>query len=167
MTDPIVSWLESLGATKKNLSNMQTRMSFICKHFGIHNPGLTKAMNKKVFSAVRNRVSADNQIDAETFIVIALSSIEVNVKWDISHIAFCRSKKFYSSSKWRQLRLFALAEQRSCRLCGASPESGAVLHVDHILPRSIYPEYALNQSNLQVLCKDCNLGKGNVIHNKF
>jgi 5-methylcytosine-specific restriction endonuclease McrA len=35
------------------------------------------------------------------------------------------------------------------------------LHVDHILPRSIYPEFALDIQNLQILCEDCNLAKSN------
>lgn len=33
------------------------------------------------------------------------------------------------------------------------------LHVDHIKPRSKYPELQLTLSNLQVLCHDCNMGK--------
>ena len=46
-----------------------------------------------------------------------------------------------------------------CMACGRGPKNGAVIHVDHIKPRSIYPELALSFSNLQILCEDCNLGK--------
>ena len=46
-------------------------------------------------------------------------------------------------------------------VCGASGKQ-TVLHVDHIKPRSKYPELALDPNNLQVLCKDCNLGKSNL-----
>lgn len=35
------------------------------------------------------------------------------------------------------------------------------IHVDHIKPRSKFPELSLVQSNLQILCADCNLGKSN------
>ena len=35
------------------------------------------------------------------------------------------------------------------------------LHVDHIKPRSKHPELELDINNLQILCKDCNLGKSN------
>lgn len=46
-----------------------------------------------------------------------------------------------------------------CRMCGASPGTGATLHVDHIIPVSrggtTVPE------NLQTLCQTCNLGKSN------
>ena len=46
--------------------------------------------------------------------------------------------------------------------CGRSKKiHGIVIHVDHIKPRSIYPDLALTYDNLQLLCEDCNLGKGN------
>jgi hypothetical protein len=35
------------------------------------------------------------------------------------------------------------------------------MHVDHIKPRSKYPDLELSRQNLQVLCEDCNLGKSN------
>ena len=45
-----------------------------------------------------------------------------------------------------------------CMLCGASAAE-AVLHVDHIVPRS---EGGTNDiENLQCLCEQCNLGKSN------
>jgi len=67
---------------------------------------------------------------------------------------------FYRTQEWRSLRVEVLAESnRRCLLCGSSPEHGITLHVDHIKPRSLFPELALDKSNLQVLCEDCNLGK--------
>lgn len=46
--------------------------------------------------------------------------------------------------------------------CGKSTkEHGVVMHVDHIKPRSKHPELSLCFDNLQVLCEDCNIGKGN------
>lgn len=69
---------------------------------------------------------------------------------------------FYSSREWRALRVKALLKNgRKCCLCGASPKTGIVLHVDHIKPRSLYPELELDLENLQILCEDCNLGKSN------
>lgn len=70
-------------------------------------------------------------------------------------------KNFYSSDEWRALRYAAFAAYgRKCGCCGASPETGAVMHVDHIKPRFTHPELALELSNLQILCADCNQGKG-------
>lgn len=44
-----------------------------------------------------------------------------------------------------------------CRACGAGPENGAVLHIDHILAISNGGETTL--VNLQTLCACCNFGK--------
>ena len=73
------------------------------------------------------------------------------------------SSEFYASASWRALRFEALkANNGSCVLCGRTTrEHGVVLHVDHIKPRSRFPDLALVLSNLQVLCEDCNMGKGN------
>ncbi len=71
---------------------------------------------------------------------------------------------FYRSYQWRKLRVAALEANRSrygmlaCECCGmidATP-----FHVDHIYPRSTHPDLALDPDNLQVLCDDCNIGKG-------
>jgi 5-methylcytosine-specific restriction endonuclease McrA len=81
---------------------------------------------------------------------------------DLVAFACSASKeKFFSSNEWKKLRFNALQKYRNkCCSCGASSLSGTVLHVDHVKPRSIYPELAFDIKNLQVLCADCNLGKG-------
>lgn len=70
---------------------------------------------------------------------------------------------FYRSLRWRRLRYdFMKTAESTCNACGRSRANhGVVVHVDHILPRSKFPHLALEISNLQVLCEDCNLGKGN------
>lgn len=70
---------------------------------------------------------------------------------------------FYVSREWRQIRYIALRNANGCcQCCGAKAGKGIVLHVDHIKPRSKYPELQLSIANLQVLCEDCNLGKSNL-----
>ena len=72
------------------------------------------------------------------------------------------SKDFLQSKTWKRLRYQALKiHGNKCQCCGASPSTGAVLNVDHVLPRRLFPESALQLENLQVLCGDCNEGKGN------
>jgi len=68
---------------------------------------------------------------------------------------------FYNSEEWRKVRYKALRKHGGkCQLCGRSyKEHGVVIHVDHIKPRSKYPELELDENNLQILCEDCNLGK--------
>lgn len=70
---------------------------------------------------------------------------------------------FYISTEWRRLRYRALKSYKAqCMCCGESPRKhGIVLHVDHIKPRSKFPEFALEINNLQILCEACNLGKSN------
>ena len=68
---------------------------------------------------------------------------------------------FYLTDAWRAVRYDALRlHGGACQCCGARPVAGHPLHVDHIKPRSRFPELALVVTNLQVLCEDCNLGKG-------
>lgn len=72
-------------------------------------------------------------------------------------------KSFYETDEWRRVRYAALRlHGGKCCLCGATAHQGAVLHVDHIKPRSLHPELELDVNNLQVLCADCNLGKSNL-----
>ncbi len=72
------------------------------------------------------------------------------------------SAGFLQSYEWRRLRLEAFkAYGRKCQCCGSTPATGAILNVDHIKPRAVFPELALSLSNLQVLCHECNHGKGN------
>lgn len=74
-----------------------------------------------------------------------------------------RFHDFYISPEWQRVRYEVLAENNGlCRLCGRNPIThGVALHVDHIVPRSKNKERELDKTNLQVLCEDCNLGKGN------
>lgn len=67
---------------------------------------------------------------------------------------------FYQSDAWRHVRYQALKKHgAACQCCGAKGRPGHPLHVDHIKPRSKFPELELDLSNLQILCEDCNLGK--------
>ena len=68
---------------------------------------------------------------------------------------------FYQSAVWRRIRYEVIvASKGRCEACGASSASGAVLMVDHIIPISKAPHLKADKSNLQVLCLECNHGKG-------
>lgn len=72
------------------------------------------------------------------------------------------SVEFLSTYEWRKTRMIALKKYGArCQCCGASAATGAVIHVDHIKPRKLFPQLALDVDNLQVLCHECNHGKGN------
>ena len=68
---------------------------------------------------------------------------------------------FYLSPAWLSVREDVLAtREHRCALCNKTrAEHHIALEVDHILPRSKYPELALDSNNLQILCFECNRGK--------
>ena len=66
-------------------------------------------------------------------------------------------ESFYDSPEWKALRnKVSKTYPPICMRCGNKDN----LDVDHIKPRSKYPELELDFNNLQVLCRDCNLLKG-------
>lgn len=80
----------------------------------------------------------------------------------VVHVVKKLNVPFYRSDEWRAVRYIALkAADGACQCCGARGSKHAPLHVDHIKPRSKFPELSLVAANLQVLCRDCNLGKSN------
>lgn len=77
---------------------------------------------------------------------------------------------FYASWEWKRVRYEALRKHGTrCQACGWAPgdTEGGRLTVDHIKPRSRFPDLALDVSNLQVLCSSCNMGKSNVYTDDF
>lgn len=73
-------------------------------------------------------------------------------------LAFRADSSLLLSPEWMRLRYSVLLEQgRECNCCGSKR---GPFHVDHIKPRLKYPHLALEKSNLQVLCENCNMGKG-------
>lgn len=100
--------------------------------------------------------------------VVAIVSRELLARGLIS-TAFGRGIKtkragdFYQSKAWATVRYAALMKHGArCQCCGASAADGATMHVDHIKPRSKFPDLALELSNLQVLCELCNVAKSNI-----
>ena len=75
-----------------------------------------------------------------------------------------RPMPFYERREWKELRFKVLHKYGyRCMACGVSKSDGAIIQVDHIKCIYTYPELALTESNLQVLCRPCNLGKSNKI----
>lgn len=75
--------------------------------------------------------------------------------------AAMKRASFYKTETWKSLRYDALlASKGRCECCGAGPNDGATLRVDHIRPISQAPHLKADPYNLQVLCNDCNWGKG-------
>lgn len=78
-------------------------------------------------------------------------------------VAIALSKSFYKSREWKSVRYQAFRVYKNfCQCCGRKASDEVWLNVDHIKPRSLAPELALDVSNLQILCMDCNSGKSNL-----
>lgn len=68
-------------------------------------------------------------------------------------------KAFYNTREWREVRYKVMTKYgKVCQCCG---QTKGYLHVDHIKPRSLFPDLELDINNLQVLCEACNIGKTN------
>lgn len=73
-------------------------------------------------------------------------------------IQFILSDFFYNSTDWKKIRQKAFEIHiNKCSFCSTTIN----LTVDHILPRSKFPEKALEVNNTQILCLSCNSSKGN------
>jgi hypothetical protein len=86
-------------------------------------------------------------------------------KDEVLNVANTRPTHSNRGSRGADLRMRFRVMQRDgfkCRLCGRSPatEQGVVLHIDHVKPWSKGGPTEIE--NLQTLCLDCNLGKGNL-----
>lgn len=67
---------------------------------------------------------------------------------------------FCMTREWLQVRRMVLDAVGSVCMCCGATHRDAVITVDHIKPRSRFPMLSLSPSNLQVLCYECNVGKG-------
>ena len=71
------------------------------------------------------------------------------------------AEQFLSSPEWNMLRKQVIKQKgRVCAECGQRIRKNNDITVDHIKPRSRYPELALKLGNLRVLCRSCNSRKG-------
>lgn len=69
-------------------------------------------------------------------------------------------KEFYNSWEWKQLSYeVKLDRGRTCECCGAKAPDVKII-TDHIKPIRHNWHLRLEPTNLQILCDDCNRGKG-------
>jgi hypothetical protein len=77
-----------------------------------------------------------------------------------SNVTEAMIKKFYDSWEWKRLSYdVKLKRGRRCECCGAKAPEVRII-TDHVQPLRHYWHLRLVEANLQVLCDDCNMGKG-------
>lgn len=136
---------------------IRTNFSYICSKYYEKYPRQTQTTQEKKLSKKqrkKRRLAAAGYKQSTTKSVkkkpVVVSGVDVT------------TTAFLDTYEWRKLRMEALKKYGpKCVCCGATPQTGAVMNVDHIKPRKLWPSLALDISNLQILCHECNHGKGN------
>lgn len=169
--DPAIEHLRNLGYSTKELHNLKPdqKIKKLARHYGFKSQRVKP--NKQQARDFLQEFIALEEKNGETFSLLYQVHL---ARWfyplmhkrhvDEHQITICNlpADKFYISPEWRELRYKVLDTYGNrCMACGRSPRNRVVIHVDHILPRSIYPELALIFENMQILCEDCNQGKSN------
>lgn len=114
-------------------------------------------------AARKSRAEKRESMLTETQYAAFIEKAKENLDYD-----YINSAEFLKSYAWCNLRYAKLVScDNRCMCCGRSVKQGAVLNVDHIKPRRLFPELALEPSNLQVLCSECNKGKASASITKF
>ena len=167
--DKTLKYLLDCGYSTKELHGLKPRKKIllIAKYVGYN--GTIPDINNSISREFLNRFI---DLDKKTLLSFGItlekiiSEFLMSRRSDIDEhtITICNlpAVKFYKTPEWRNIRYKVLETAGNrCSACGRSPKEGVIIHVDHILPRSIFPEKALDLNNLQVLCEDCNIGKSN------
>jgi 5-methylcytosine-specific restriction endonuclease McrA len=85
-----------------------------------------------------------------------------------TYVRYEDATEFYFSNEWADLRNFFIARKNretsynlTCNICKCkiTPETG--LNVDHIKPVRLFWYDRLKIDNLQIVCVQCNINKGN------
>lgn len=120
-----------------------------------------EAYKKKISETLNEKYAQNDTInELEILLDHKIKQIQKQIFTDYKNekLRFILSDQFYNSIEWRNLRDTILKiEPKRCRICLNTNN----LEVDHIKPRSKYPELALEKSNLQILCRTCNRIKSN------
>jgi len=133
---------------KKKIKLIVERYSKLLKHKRelLHALGIKKMPGIK---RIKRKISLANKF--------LLNNLDIDEIEERHALALTTSEIFFKSKKWKDFRFRCFSEmERNCVICGATDK----LHLDHIQPRSIYPELAFDFNNMQILCEICNQGKG-------
>ena len=115
-------------------------------------PAITRQDKRKAVKAAQIAIARAKPASKP----VSFNSTWHTYKPGMTSAEFCRTRE------WAEIRHKVLVKYgATCQCCGASRQTGAILHVDHIKPRSKYPALELIEDNLQVLCELCNIGKSN------
>jgi 5-methylcytosine-specific restriction endonuclease McrA len=129
---------------------------------------MSEAMSGRVFSEettqkMSNSVKNGPPISEETREKFArLKRGTIHSEESRRKIKIAHNKRFFREPDWTapftmgELRTWASRAKKKtpyCEDCGAKEE----LHAHHVKPKSIYPNLALDENNVKILCKKCHM----------
>lgn len=159
----VVNFLKNKGEIHPHYKKNRVIIELAAKHLGIPINNTKKKIRENLkFVAneiflMENNPNFDTQKIAE---VKASRILTQNYKVDNFKPSEDEIRKFYKTKQWQRLSYqIKLRYGRRCQCCGATPEDGARIITDHIEPIRKNWARRLDESNLQILCDDCNLGK--------
>lgn len=151
-------WKKIKGVRVMSGSSQTSRINDVIQHYGYELPEFehdrVELVNRIIFNRKLHGMSDGQRVKVYMG--------KVKVRHDSAPNA---GRDFYASGAWARVRYEALRRSSGkCELCGAKPDdaNSVTLHVDHIKPRSKFPDLALELSNTQCLCSTCNVGKSNI-----
>lgn len=144
------------------------KIGYDCKPVGpaVKAAAIKAAKSRKERQPSRKKLEAVRTYQEKHLVLVTKDGEKVfnNVK---QHSSQQDREDFYRSWDWRTLRMKVIKKYgRRCMCCGSTPgdvdTSGAPVRivVDHIKPIATVWQMRLVPSNLQILCDECNMGKG-------
>ena len=153
--------------TFRNQTNTQIRIRWAMRQFGIEKMEFNAAVHfmAKKLSVSMSRKQGRNQRRLAKAICKQMRCPSLTVLFAASPAQplpiETEVKAFYESWEWKRARYdYIKNKDRRCECCGSTPVDGVRIVVDHIKPIRHYWHLRLDPTNFQMLCDDCNMGKG-------
>jgi len=154
---------------------VRRRLVAICKYLGVSEASWMK--NVELMINIRNRreipIEGVGRHEVAKLIIAWFEENEpkafanLRPKKKKPDTQYKQRRDFYQSWEWRTIRMQALKEHgATCQCCGATRNDKDMagqpvrICVDHIKPLATHWDLRLDKNNLQILCDECNQGKG-------
>lgn len=138
----------------RDKGQISVRQSVIAKECGLTERCVRGAVAKMVDAGIFEKVRG------QTCLVL-IPNVEIFEKKSVadgekSSANRERKDAFLESWEWKMVRYKVLKDRCArCSFCGRTPKDGVRVFVEHIQPRFKYPELALDEKNLRIVCNQC------------